>query len=55
MMSDTGDKWRDFAVLGARACKGRETSADVFRELSEQVLALADREEKIFRFLKAAV
>ncbi|MBI5970702.1 MAG: DUF4872 domain-containing protein, partial [Deltaproteobacteria bacterium] len=54
-MSETGDMWRDFAVLGAAVCKGRETNPAVFDELSKKLAACADREEKIFRLLKGAV
>lgn len=54
-MSETGDMWRAFAVLGAQVCKGHETNPNVFDELSKRLSACADREEKIFRLLKDAV
>lgn len=55
MMSETGDRWREFAVKGAQLCKGRETSKDIYKELAEIVRDCATCEEKIFRLLKQVV
>lgn len=55
MMSETGDRWRAFAVMGARVCKGVLTGREVYAELSTLVADCAEREERIFRLLKGAV
>ncbi len=50
-MTETGDRWREFAFLGGRVCKGRETSNGSYDTLSQILLDCADREENIFRKL----
>ena len=55
MMSENGDLWREFAVKGARLCKGHETGKEIYNELAAIVRECADREEEIFRLLKQAV
>jgi len=55
MMSETGDKWREFAVIGAKVCKGVLTGREVYSELSTLVVDCADREERVFRLLREAV
>lgn len=52
MMGETGDKWREFAVSGARMCKTDERSQSAYDELSKKIKECADSEEKIYRFLK---
>ncbi len=54
-MSKNGDRWREFAVKGARLCKGHETGKEIYSELAAIVRECADREEEIFRLLKQAV
>ena len=55
MMSEAGDRWREFAVKGAQLCKGRETSKDIYNELAGILRDCADREERIFRLLSKAI
>ncbi len=54
-MSDTGDRWRDFAVQGAALCKKRENDAVAYVRLAEVLLECADREEQIYRKLQQAL
>lgn len=55
LMTATGDRWREFALLGARLCKGRETAAIAYGEMAQVVRDCAQREEKVFGLLKQAV
>lgn len=54
-MTEIGDHWREFALLGARACKGRETAAEACPELAVRLRKCADREETLFRDLAGEV
>ncbi len=51
-MTETGDKWRDFAVRAGRICKGRYKTTDSYTSVSELLLEIADREDHIFKKLK---
>lgn len=50
-MTDIGDHWRDFAVAGARLCKGRPRGNDDFPALARIVRECADAEHGFFREL----
>ncbi len=50
MMTEAGDKWREFALLTAKMCKKKQ-EAD-FTMLSDALLQCADAEEKVWRLLK---
>jgi hypothetical protein len=52
-MTGVGDLWREFALLGARHCKGR--GGHSFADLSELLRACADGEEAVFRELRSAI
>ncbi|MBB1149250.1 MULTISPECIES: BtrH N-terminal domain-containing protein [unclassified Myroides] len=54
-MTAIGDAWRDFAVNAARVYKKRKNGEDVYLSLSEELNALADREEQFFKKLKKAL
>jgi hypothetical protein len=54
-MTETGDRWREFAVQGALLCKGHEQGAQVYRELADRLRDCADREERIFRLIQQAL
>ena len=54
-LTETGDRWREFAVRGAMLCKGQGDRAAAYDELADSLRDCADREERIFRGLKAAV
>lgn len=46
-----GDRWREFAVLGARNCKGRSSGGESYEQLADILLDCADQEQKIFTAL----
>lgn len=50
-MTLIGDRWRDFAVAGARHCKGRAGENDCFADLSCILRDCADKETALFRDL----
>jgi hypothetical protein len=50
-MTAIGDRWRDFAVAGARYCKGRGEEAGEIARAAAILLELADLEESFFRDL----
>jgi hypothetical protein len=54
-MTAIGDLWRDFAVEASRVYKNRSTKADVYNTLSDELLAIADKEEVFFKKLKKAI
>jgi len=51
----TGDRWREFAILGAQLVKGRETADSAYRKLAETLRDCAAQEERIFTRLKTVV
>lgn len=46
-----GDRWREFALLASRNCKGRASAEESYNTLSEILFDCADQEENIFREL----
>ncbi|MCF8029405.1 MAG: BtrH N-terminal domain-containing protein [Desulfohalobiaceae bacterium] len=54
-LTRVGDRWRDFAVLGARNCKGRATRGDTFPAMAEILHECAERERAIYKELLATV
>jgi hypothetical protein len=54
-MTAIGDLWRDFAVEASRVYKNRSTKGDVYNTLSDELLAIADKEEVFFKKLKKAI
>ena len=54
-MTAIGDLWRDFAVEASRVYKNRSTKVDVYNMLSDELLAIADKEEVFFKKLKKAI
>lgn len=50
-MTEIGDLWRRFALLGARRCKGRDSAENTFPGLSEMVRECARRERSLFNEL----
>jgi hypothetical protein len=50
-MTDTGDLWRKFAVVGARICKGRAKSEDTYLEMAEILRTCAVKEKQIYQDL----
>jgi len=47
-MTGIGDNWRNFAALGAKNLRDRGVPATPYTELSELLLKIAGREEKVF-------
>jgi len=50
-MTEIGDNLRQFALLGARNCKGREGANSSYPALADLLRQCADREEQLFRRL----
>ncbi len=51
-MTQTGDRWRDFAFEAGRICKGREAEHSSVNLLADILMDCAEREERIFKKLK---
>ncbi len=54
-LTEIGDLWRQFALLGARNCKGREGVNSSFPALAGILRQCADREERFFQELGRVV
>jgi hypothetical protein len=54
-MTDVGDHWREFATQAARIIKGRSSGDESYASVSRLLLAIADKEERFFQRLQAAV
>ena len=54
-MTLIGDMWRDFALDASRIYKNRSAKDDVYNDVADQLLVIADREEKFFKKLKKAI
>ncbi len=54
-MTVIGDMWRDFALDASRIYKNRSAKEDVYNDVADQLLVIADKEEKFFRTLKKAI
>jgi hypothetical protein len=54
-MTLIGDLWRDFAVNASRVYKNRSTQEDVYNTLSDELLAIADKEEVFFKKLRDTI
>ncbi|WPD22998.1 MAG: BtrH N-terminal domain-containing protein [Candidatus Electrothrix scaldis] len=52
LFTEAGDRWRQFAVMAARICKGRGTADDTYPAMAERMRICADLEEQAFRRLK---
>ena len=50
-MTEVGDRWRKFAVIGGRLCKGRASEKDTYDAMADLLLACADGESAIYREL----
>ena len=50
-MTEVGDRWRKFAVLGGRLCKGRASANDTYDAMAELLLECADGEAAVYREL----
>lgn len=54
-MTEIGDSWREFAVLGARICKNRSSDREGYHTLSHILLDCADRERQFFNDLSEII
>ncbi len=54
-MTVIGDLWRDFAVNASRIYKNRSIQEDAYNTISNELLAIADKEEVFFKKLKQAI
>lgn len=52
-LTAVGDRWRDFALLGARVCKGKAAADESYPALATLLRDCAAGEEKVFRSLRA--
>ncbi len=50
-MTKIGDKWREFALFGARICKNRSSDGDSYDRLYEILTDCADRERSVYKDL----
>lgn len=54
-LTEAGDKWRDFAVMAARHCKGRPTQEDTYGSMADCIREVAALESKVYSQLKDIV
>jgi hypothetical protein len=54
-LTEVGDRWREFAVLGAQHCKGKQTGPEVYPKLAQLLRQCADGEQRVFTDLRAAL
>jgi hypothetical protein len=52
LMTENGDRWREFAVISGRIIKDRAGSLESYGSAADILMDIADREEKIFLFLR---
>lgn len=53
-MTAVGDRWREFAVVGARICKGRALEGESFAQVAAMLRLCASAEQELFTRLYAA-
>lgn len=54
-MTDIGDRWREFAVIGARNCKNRASANDTFQAMAGMLRDCARLEEDLYKNLLKSV
>jgi hypothetical protein len=54
-MTECGDRWRDFATIGGRIIKKRNSGQESYPAMSAILSEIADREQIIFTELKKAI
>ena len=47
-MTGTGDRWREFAVIGSRICKNRASGSESYSAMADILRDCAEREAEIF-------
>ena len=54
-MTAIGDEWRQFAIITGRIVKNRNTADENYDRAADQLLHIADREEKFFKTLQNSI
>ena len=54
-MTDVGDRWREFALFGARICKDRSADGDNFDRLSDILYDCGNRERALYKDLREVI
>jgi len=54
-ITETGDRWREFALVASRICKDRVGAGNTFEAAADILLDCADREKKFFQKLKRSI
>jgi hypothetical protein len=54
-MTEAGDQWRRFALLGARFVKAKEPTSDSFEQLSDSLLECEEAERVAYAALRQAI
>ncbi len=54
-MTDVGDQWREFALIGSRICKNRASHAETYPAMAAILRDCAAREEHLFEALRVTV
>jgi hypothetical protein len=54
-MTTIGDMWREFAVVGARHCKGRAANGEGFADMANLLRRCADEEQRLFKELAKVI
>lgn len=47
-MTKIGDKWREFAVIAGRICKGRESSDETYDRIADLLYEIANDEKQLY-------
>lgn len=54
-MTEIGDQWRDFALIGSRICKNRASKTETYPTMADILRECAAKEEKLLRDLSEIV
>ncbi|GAG11463.1 unnamed protein product, partial [marine sediment metagenome] len=54
-MTEIGDLWRDFALIGSRICKNRASETETYPTMADTLRECAAEEEKLLRDLSQIV
>lgn len=54
-MTEIGDEWRDFALNISRVYKNRSGQENVYEQLSDQLLSLAEKEKEFYKKLRKSI
>ncbi len=51
-MTETGDRWRQFAIMSGRIFKNRANSKETYEDAADILVDIANREERIYKRLR---